>query len=60
MCLIAPVHSFGARNFKVVVLTTIVPKRFSYGKVNVQKDGMGTCPAPVYENMPPPRTLPDF
>ena len=60
MSLRARVHSSGARNFKVVVLTTNVPRRFSYGKLNVQKDSMGTCPARVYENMPPPRTLQDF
>ena len=60
MSLRARVHSSGARNFKVVVLSTNVPRRFSYGKLNVQKDSMGTWPARVYENMPPPRTLQDF
>ena len=40
MSLKAHVHSFGARNFKMVVLTTIVPRRLSYGKLNVQKDSM--------------------
>ena len=54
MSLRARVHSFVARNFKMLLLTTIVPRRFSFGKLNVQKDGMGTCPAPVYENMSPP------
>ena len=53
-------HSFGSRDFKMVVSTTSVPRPFSYDDLNFFEGWFENTPLPVYGNMAPPPIPLDF
>ena len=53
-------HSFGSRDFKMVVLSTIVPRRFLSDNLIFLEGRYGNTPLSVYGNIPSSPNLHDF